>query len=723
MPSKPKPKRPAKAAKAPKPIAPPKETQPKVSDKSAGGSAAYDRFREAKAEEFRSMSARGRDIGSIPPCANPERRAAAERSLRVFCETYLGASFPLAWGPNHLRVLSALEDAILNGGQYAYAMPRGEGKTTLAEAGGVFAAVNGHRDFLVMIGATEEHAETMLANIKVELATNELLAEDYPEVCVPIEKLEGIAQRANGQLCCGEKTHVRWEAKKITLPTIKGSRASGTVIRVAGLTGAIRGMSEKRSDGKRARPSLAIIDDPQTDESARSPSQCRTRESLISGAILGLAGPGRKIAAVMPCTVIRPGDMADAILDREKHPEWRGERSKMVSEWPTNTTLWERYAELRRQSFRDGGRGETAHAFYLEHRAAMDEGGRVSWEARKNPDEASALEHAWNLRIDRGEGAFFAEYQNDPIPEVIASAAELEADAAASKVGGFARGLVPREASALTMSVDIQQSVLFWSVVAWTQDFSGWVVDYGAWPDQKARYYTLAEVKRTLGDAAPKAGVEGAIYHGLERLLEERVDRSWKQEGGGTARVDRVLIDANWGRSTDVVYQFCTRSKWSGVAMPSHGRYVGAATQPWSEHRKRKGERLGSHWRIPPVSEKRNTRHLLFDSNWWKSFVHERFGVPLGDPGCLSLFDGDMEAHRMFADHLTAEQRVAVSAKGRTVDEWKLRRPGLDNHWLDCMVGCAVAASMAGCSLESMREAPAERKPRVRLSEMQGRGR
>lgn len=41
----------------------------------------YERFREAKAQEFRAMSARGRDIGSIPPCANPERRAEAETSL------------------------------------------------------------------------------------------------------------------------------------------------------------------------------------------------------------------------------------------------------------------------------------------------------------------------------------------------------------------------------------------------------------------------------------------------------------------------------------------------------------------------------------------------------------------------------------------------------------------------------------------------------------------
>ena len=59
-------------------------------------------------------------------------------------------------------------------------------------------------------------------------------------------------------------------------------------------------------------------------------SQCATRERIIAGAVLGLAGPGKKIAGIMPCTVIHPGDLADRILDREKHPEWNGERTKLV---------------------------------------------------------------------------------------------------------------------------------------------------------------------------------------------------------------------------------------------------------------------------------------------------------------------------------------------------------------------------------------------------------
>jgi hypothetical protein len=43
---------------------------------------------------------------------------------------------------------------------------------------------------------------------------------------------------------------------------------------------------------------------------------------------------------------------------------------------------------------------------------------------------------------------------------------------------------------------------------------------------------------------------------------------------------------------------------------------------------------------------------------------------------------------------------------------------GLDNHWLDCLVGCAVAASMQGATLFGTDVKPMTRK-RIRLSELQ----
>ena len=44
----------------------------------------------------------------------------------------------------------------------------------------------------------------MLESIKMELDGNELLLEDYPEVVYPIQALDGIANRCNGQLYKGE---------------------------------------------------------------------------------------------------------------------------------------------------------------------------------------------------------------------------------------------------------------------------------------------------------------------------------------------------------------------------------------------------------------------------------------------------------------------------------------------------------------------------------------
>jgi hypothetical protein len=50
------------------------------------------------------------------------------------------------------------------------------------------------------------HACDALDSIKTELDGNDLLLVDYPEVCFPIQALDGIANRANGQLSQGGET-------------------------------------------------------------------------------------------------------------------------------------------------------------------------------------------------------------------------------------------------------------------------------------------------------------------------------------------------------------------------------------------------------------------------------------------------------------------------------------------------------------------------------------
>jgi hypothetical protein len=97
----------------------------------------------------------------------------------------------------------------------------------------------------------------------------------------------------------------------------------------------------------------------------------------------------------------------------------------------------------------------------------------------------------------------------------------------------------------------------------------------------------------------------------------------------------------------------------------------------------------------------------------------------MGDPGRLSIFGrklarrGGAVQHRLFAEHVTAEYRVRTEGRGRIEDEWKLPAHKPDNHWFDCLVGCAGAASMQGVERMGAQLMPLGQRTRLKLSELQ----
>lgn len=680
----------------------------------------YEAHRESAAQRQSELSLAGRDIGELPAIVDEARKESCRFDFRKFCETYFPEVYNLEWSDDHLRAIGKLQKAILEGGLFALAMARGSGKSSLAETAAIWAMAYGHREFIVVIGASEGAALEMLDSIKTELEVNEHLQEDFPEMVYPIARLEGIANRCAGQLYKGERTRIAWTASEIVLPTIAGAASSGAIVRVAGITGRIRGMKYKRPDGRTIRPELVIVDDPQTSESAGSAEQTRKRVRVLAGDVLGLAGPGRKIAGVMPCTVIRPGDMAEQMLDRSKHPEWNGERCRMMYKFPKNEGLWNRYADLRADELREKGTFEKATAFYAAHRKEMDEGAVVAWLARFNHDEISAVQHAMDLKLT-DEAAFWAEYQNEPLEEDLGAEEQLTLDGVSSRVNGHSRLGVPVSATHVTAFIDVQKTMLFHCIVAWDDDFTGRVIDYGEWPDQKRRFFTLNDANATLQQKFPRSGLEGCIYEGLKSLTGEILGREYFRDDGAAMRIEKCLVDANWGQSTDTVYQFCRESEFASVLTPSHGRYIGASSKPMGEYKRAVGDRVGMNWRMPNVRGRRAIRHVVYDANFWKSFVATRLLTATGDRGALTLFGRSPADHLLFAEHLTAEYRVKTEGRGRRVDEWKMRPDAKDNHWWDCIVGNAVAASMCGCVLAgTMADARAKpaTKPRVKLSEL-----
>ncbi|CAN5408268.1 hypothetical protein BH11PLA2_BH11PLA2_34500 [soil metagenome] len=670
----------------------------------------YGRLKENARARNAELSQSGRDIAPLPEIVDPERRASGVRDLQLFCETYFPQTFRLGWSDDHRRVILKIQIAILSGGLFAMAMPRGSGKTSLIEVACIWAGAYGHRDYIALIGASQTNAEAILGSIRSELEQNELLLEDFPALCYPIRCLEGIANRCSGQIYQGERTLITWTDRTVILPTIADSLSSGIVMRCAGLTGSIRGWKHKRADGKSVRPSLVVLDDPQTDGSARSVKQCERRESILSGAILGLAGPGVKISGIMPCTVIQRGDMADRILDREKHPQWQGERTKMVYAFPSNEKLWGQYADLRSESLREGRGPAEANAFYAAHREAMDAGAIVAWPERHNSDELSGIQHAMNLRADRGEESFNAEYQNDPSTQEAEDT--LTIDQICAKLSKLKSGVVPLGADHLVSYFDVQKKCLWYMVVAWASDFTGQIVDYGTYPDQQRSQFTLRDARRTLQQQFKGQGLEGQIYSGLTALSELLLGKQFPLQAGGVGRIERALIDAQWGDSTDVVYKFCQESKYASILLPSHGKGIRAGNIPYSAYKKQKGLLIGENWLLKAPAGKRAIRHLLIDTNWWKSFTYARLQSAMGDRGSLSLFGAKADEHRLLAAHLLAEARTKTFGQGREVDEWTLPADRPDNHWWDCLTGCGVAGSMLGCAI--LRPKVQKAKPKAR---------
>ena len=86
---------------------------------------------------------RSQNVAPLPDIVDPVRRQNAVASFRFFCETYFAIALYRNWSEDHLRVIEKIERAVKEGGLFAFAMPRGSGKTTLARLSALWAVVGG----------------------------------------------------------------------------------------------------------------------------------------------------------------------------------------------------------------------------------------------------------------------------------------------------------------------------------------------------------------------------------------------------------------------------------------------------------------------------------------------------------------------------------------------------------------------------------------------------
>lgn len=669
-------------------------------------SPAYEAQKKRTLIAQREQSAAGREIGPLPTVVDPDRRARGLADSEFFYKTYLAERFSMSFGSAHRKAIGILDECIYHGGLNAFAMPRGFGKSTLTEAALIKAKCYGLRLYSVFIGATDDLSSEFVSGIRKEFEQNELLLEDFPEICYPIRKLEGITQRARGQTLGGVATQMEFSDGHLVFPTVAGSKSSGSIIQSFGLTGSIRGLRRRTPSGKMIRPDFVIIDDAQTRESSKSPMQTDDREKIILGDILGLAGPKTKIAAVFLCTPIYPNDLTERFISRDRHPEWRGTRTQMVEAMPARMDLWEQYFELRRESLRAGDSGEPANEFYQENREAMDDGSVLSWPDRVRDGDLSALQSAMNMFCD-SPNAFRTEYQCEPeSAEHSSEVKQLDAATISKRFSGVDRFEVPPSTTRLTAFMDVHGELIFYSVIAWNEQFGGQIVDYGTYPRQTSSMFTLADPRPGLKVLHPEHTDEQRVYEGLVKTIPLVLGRPYVL-GETPISVDRCLIDAGW--HPDAVRQAIQQSEYANIIYPSKGIGRSATSAGIAKWKSRAGERSGHHWRLT-LGIGGKGRLLQFDPDTWKSIVFAGLTVPMGGRSAIKLFGTAKTNHELFAEHLAAEYAKPVEKKGDAYDKWLVMPGRSENHWFDCVTGCAVAASVAGLTMNPTAE-PITQKP------------
>jgi phage terminase large subunit GpA-like protein len=365
---------------------------------------------------------------------------------------------------------------------------------------------------------------------------------------------------------------------------------------------------------------------------------------------------------------------------------------------------------------RDGDGGAAANALYAAEREIADAGAVLAWPDRVKKGDLSGIQTAMNLYLTNPVG-FKSEYQCEPESTRLGMGSrEFSPTAVAGRVTGLERGIVPATSTRLTAFVDVGGELLWFLVAAWNEQFGGTIIDYGTYPQQNRTVFAKSDPRPSLSMLYPGHSASQRVFAGLGVLLPDLMARHWSREHGGESlKIERCLIDAGWGEAADAVYKSIARHGDYPI-YPSKGVGRSSSSVGVAKWKLRPGERSGFHWRLTAGEGKRG-RQVQFDPDAWKSFVHGAFQVPQGSKTGITLFGSKAGQHELFAEHLAAEYSEPAMTKGDTYDKWTVRPDRTDNDWLDCLAGAAVAASVAGVTINSTGNTEKPEPPKVLTQE------
>ncbi len=654
----------------------------------------------------------------IPLCADKKRRTRLEKNVFKWLRWYGHEEFTREFTDQQKQMIRAIITAFETGDDQAIAASRGEGKSSIAEWVLMFLMLKGLATFAVLFAATGPDAENSLDSIRDRLEENERLAADYPEVCAPVRALEGAPQRANAQIVVGHRhdngkafkptpSKFRWCGKEIRLPRVPGSPASGAIIATRGLDGAVRGLKRGKE-----RPMIAVIDDPDTEDTVNSEEQAAKLEKKIDTTIAGLAGQKKPLARVILTTIQKRTSVSARFTDPAIKPSFHGKRFKFLEKPPERMDLWEEFIQLQQIDWSEGTK--KADAFYAKRQRSMDAGAVLGNPHRTPRGELSALQFFFIEVARLGWDAVNSEYQNDPPEETGPIESGITALHIQRRVNGLARGVIPSGCTALVRGIDCRKAMLHWVIRAFRPDGTGFTIDYG-------EHLTRGTVQGS------EEGIDLALRRAIREVVDSTKERPYRRADGEIVPIKLTLVDSGYRASA--IYQACRECGVGIMPAKGYGKSNGCAAPNFSEAQKATKDRTpGDGWFITRVGDPGAQVNLVhMDTDRWKAFEHDRWMTEAGQPGALSIFgqpsenpgflSHDQKAIWPYARQIVSEVEAEEFRKGMLHRFWKQINP--NNHWLDASYMSDCASNICGIKLLQAIEAQQQRLgPAVQMAAM-----
>lgn len=544
--------------------------------------------------------------------------------------------------PRMVKFIKALQDKILHGGLKHVRWPRGKGKSTWVKIAIMWAALYGHKFFMVVVEKTKGMSQVVVEEVWKRIQTSPKLAADFPEFAIPMRDVSLAPQRMRVQTYMGRPTYMRMDVSRFhyyKLPTVAGMPHTGAIIAYRGADQTLRGINIES-----ARPDFFFIDDPQTDEDAKNPETVSKIEDNIQGAVLGSGEISERISAVMASTPIEPDDVSERFADPKRHPEWHTETEPLVVRWGNEDLRDEYLALLAADHAHEDAGMTTSQKFYLDHRGEIEAGVEMMDDGDFNPEnEVSAYQHALWLLDTMKHKRFYSEMQMEPRRD--ASVVNITPKLILSRIcAGSVAAKVPEGTVMICATTDINPSYgLTCTATAFDARRTG-RVDHWVHP---------CHVPSTLNDTE----FHSAIYSLLAAVEKDFVER-------GYDICDRMF---HWGIDC------------SGVQYKSVNRFVyerrrrrdvpldvyalrgldNKQFNPRVSTRKFK-EVPGRNDTVLVLDKETGYEHVNFNKDIYEYTAHRAWLSAVGAPGGLSLYElrvgGAPESHEEFALQVCGEQ-------------------------------------------------------------------